>query len=173
MLNGFPVNLTHTRLGLEHMLQVLHSTHPSEDCNMLKFNLLLYYFQGWSQVLENQKPMQLSFQASLHGPIAPQTFGYFSLPSDVYQDAYSAINITSKVSSSPFNKALENVLSQVVNLYGIYSGAQLSSLARQEDPWIYARGSLPQTAHCINTLDDFDIYWYFRGLSDHTKAEKS
>lgn len=56
---------------------------------------------------------------------------------------------------------MQEFLQQVYNSYGHLSGDELEYLTHAEDPWLEARGGLPEYVACTNPIRDEVIRRYY------------
>lgn len=123
-----------------------------------KLQKLLYYAYSWTLTLENEDAESLNnklfeeeFEAWVHGPVIPS----------VYHDykEFGFNNITDKPEEiAIFDEDVEDILSQVWDIYGEFSGNELEALTHEESPWINARGNLRALDHSKKIISDRDIF---------------
>ena len=110
----------------------------------LKLQKLLYYAQAWSLVLLGKPMFYEKIQAWTHGPVVPEVYDEYS--------KYHYSEIPQPDECPNLSKETEDVLEQVMQIYGIYEAKYLERLTHQEKPWKEARGALPLEARCENTI---------------------
>lgn len=127
-----------------------------------KLQKLLYYSYAWGLVFLNEtaedisnKPFDGHFEAWVHGPV----------DSSIYQQykkyGYQPIRepITDKVNIDDEN--VEDVLSQVWNIYGKFEADELEALTHHEEPWIRARHGLDPLTSTNAHLNDEIIFNFY------------
>ena len=120
-----------------------------------KLQKLVYYAYAWVLTLMNENEDDLDvklfdsrIEAWIHGPLIPELY-----------HKYKGESIIPKKSNVPcFEEDIEDILEQVWEVYGIYTGNQLESITHNESPWIEARGNCPPAEACTNKITDKSIY---------------
>lgn len=129
-----------------------------------KLQKLLYYAYSWGLVFLNEDPDNLDnklfnaqFQAWVHGPVIPEiyseykTYGFRDIPKKEFGFGGNLV----------LDSEVEDVLNQVFDAYGEFSGNQLENLTHSEEPWQEARkGCLPMDPS-TNVIDDRIVYNYY------------
>ena len=120
-----------------------------------KLQKLVYYAYSWVLTLMNENEDELDIklfnsriEAWIHGPLIPELYHKYKGESIIHQ----------KSSIPRFNEDMEDILEQVWDVYGIYTGNQLESITHKESPWIEARGNYPPAEVCTNEITDKSIY---------------
>lgn len=126
-----------------------------------KLQKLLYYAYSWTLALQNDdvesldnKLFDARFEAWIHGPVIPSIYqqfrfyGYHDIPQ------YTETKIK-------FNEEIEDILQQVWDEYGNYTGNQLETITHQEDPWLNAREGYSPVERCNVPITDEDIFEYY------------
>lgn len=127
----------------------------------LKLQKLLYYVQGWSLGITNNKFLNCDFEAWVHGPVCRTIFERFKSSKSLYS------NITDKdMMHSPDN--LEEIeeedrdfVDYILDNYARFSGAELESMTHKEQPWIEAREGYKPMQACQNLISDETMKEYF------------
>lgn len=127
-----------------------------------KLQKLLYYAYCWVLALLNERPDNINIrlfneriEAWVHGPVIPSVYHTYK--------SYGGANIPR---ICDFDEAIIpddilDILNQVWDVYGHYSGNQLEAISHQETPWINARNGLPPYEPCDNLISDECIFLYF------------
>lgn len=127
-----------------------------------KLQKLLYYAYCWVLALLNERPDNINIrlfneriEAWVHGPVIPSVYHTYK--------SYGGANIPR---ICDFEEAIIpddilDILNQVWDVYGHYSGNQLEAISHQETPWINARNGLPPYEPCDNLISDECIFLYF------------
>ncbi|MGX7091166.1 Panacea domain-containing protein [Hutsoniella sourekii] len=129
-----------------------------ESMTPKKLQKMLYYAYSWFLTLSNENKYNLTnklfdetFEAWVHGPVIPK----------VYQEyrhyGYNPIN-KAEEKKTTFPDEVEDILSQVYEVYGPFNGNELESISHQETPWIEARGDKAPAEICSNELSDATIF---------------
>lgn len=118
---------------------------------------MVYYSYAWVLTLLNDSPDKLTnrlfddkIEAWVHGPVIA------SLYND-YAD-YGFNDIPQQDEKVTFPSDVENVLEQVLEVYGKYNANELESLTHQETPWKNARKDCSPLERSNNPIADEDIY---------------
>ncbi len=126
-----------------------------------KLQKILYYAYAWNLTIKNDSVDELNdklfdatFEAWVHGPVIDEVYhqykdkGYNNIP------RYTGNTIE-------FDEDTEDVLEQVWQEYGSYTGNQLENITHQEDPWITARQGYLPLDRCNEPITDESIYNYY------------
>lgn len=123
-----------------------------------KLQKLVYYAYSWYLVLNNESTEKLDlklfenkFEAWVHGVVYPYLY-------DEYKVYGSGIipEYTGKLPQ--FSDDDLDILNQVVEVYGNYTGNELESICHQESPWKNARGNLSTYDPSNAPIKDNDIF---------------
>lgn len=123
-----------------------------------KLQKLLYYAYSWTLTLENEDSNSLEnklfderIEAWVHGPVIPKV--YFEYKPYGYQ------NIPKFTGETPgFPEDIVNILDQVWDEYGHFTGNELESITHQESPWLNARNGYSPLERCEELIKDEDIF---------------
>ncbi|WP_078597103.1 Panacea domain-containing protein [Evansella clarkii] len=125
-----------------------------------KLQKLLYYAYSWTLTLENEDSEELEnrlfeedFEAWVHGPVIPDV--YFEYRNYGYQ------NIPKKDFSPDLPEEIEDILEQVWEEYGEFTGNELETITHKEDPWRNARKGYNPIERCNEKISDIDIFNYY------------
>ncbi len=127
-----------------------------ESVTHLKLQKLVYYAQAWAVVLFDSPLFDEDFQAWARGPALQSLFvrygdhGWDSLPVPE--------------SCPELDEDTENLLEDVLNVYGRYSAKYLENLTHQEEPWLEARGNLPPEARSDSLISKKSMKRYYAEL---------
>lgn len=108
----------------------------------LKLQKLLYYCQAWHYTIFNERLFDENIEAWAHGPVVPSQYRRFaSTP------RYANIN-TEEIHIDEFHLSSksEELLEEIMELYGEHSAYYLEQLTHKERPWKETRGELPPEA---------------------------
>lgn len=126
-----------------------------------KLQKLLYYAYGWGLVFLNEstsdlkvKLFEADFQAWVHGPVIPEIYNKYR------SYGYNPISIDAK-ETVHVSEDVEDLLNQILEVYGDYNGNELESMTHQELPWKNARAGLSAIQPSSNTISDEDMFNFF------------
>lgn len=115
----------------------------------LKLQKLLYYAQAWYMVLTENKSEPILFEEKIeawtHGPVVREVYDKYS------EMRYNSI--PSPDDNVELDEVTEEILQEVLRVYGKYEAKYLEELTHQEDPWKITRGDLPLEARCTKEID--------------------
>ncbi|SFU00449.1 Panacea domain-containing protein [Paraburkholderia aspalathi] len=147
-------------------------TNPDSGDNVthLKVQKLLYFAQAWHLMLLERPLFEEGMQAWAHGPVVPSVFhvfkglGWEALPVDGAAEG--------------IDEESEEILEQVVDIYGDYSAKRLEQMTHAEDPWKLTRGDLPPEARCeepikLELIRDYYLRTYAEALNGQKAAQGS
>ena len=122
-----------------------------------KLQKIVYYAYAWVLTLMNENEDDLDIklfdsriEAWVHGPVIPELYRK-------YKRNGGSI-ITQKSDVPDFDEDIKDILEQVWEVYGGFTGNQLESITHQEAPWIEARGNCSPVEICTNEITDKSIY---------------
>ena len=136
------------------------------DLSQKKLQKLLYYAYCWVLALLNESYEQINvrlfnerIEAWVHGPVIPSVYQMYK--------TYGVMNISriDNFDTSIFPADILDILNQVWEVYGKFSGNQLEVISHKEYPWINARNGLPPYEPCDNLILDKNIFDYFNEQS--------
>lgn len=123
-----------------------------------KLQKLLYYAYAWTLTLENEDDSLLEnrlfdegFEAWVHGPVIPRVYHMYR------EHGYNNIAKT-EYDPGSIQEEVEDILNQVWDEYGQYSGNELESITHQETPWMNARHGYSPIERCNEPIVDLDIF---------------
>lgn len=123
-----------------------------------KLQKILYYAYSWYLTMQNEDAEELNdtlftnkFQAWVHGPVIRSVYGTYR--DNGYQ------TITKHTGDLPeLDEETKDVLDQVWEVYGSYTGNELESISHQESPWQKAREGYQPLDRCEVEISDKDIF---------------
>ncbi|MDX1701345.1 MAG: DUF4065 domain-containing protein [Melioribacteraceae bacterium] len=126
-----------------------------------KLQKMLYYCYSWTLTLLNEREDELKnklfddeFEAWVHGPVVRSVY-------DKYRPfGYTDIPKSDKAVPIDDEEVLD-ILHQVFDEYGAFSGNDLESISHQEDPWIIAREGKGPFEASDQTITDESIFNYY------------
>jgi uncharacterized phage-associated protein len=116
--------------------------HAGDTISPLKLQKLLYYCQAWHCAIFGKPLFAEKIEAWAHGPVEPSQYHRFrDIP------AYSNIDIHDVEIAVPvLCDKTEELLNEVMSIYGEHSASYLECLTHSERPWKQTRGNLPPEA---------------------------
>lgn len=138
------------------------------DVTPKKLQKLMYYAYAWGLVFFNNSPNNLKnrlfdgeFEAWVHGPVDNQLYAWFA------DFGYDPITIPSEKPPVHIkNPDVLDLLQQINDIYGGFSGNQLERLTHQEQPWLNARGDAKPLDPSDNVISDKDMYIFYGSKID-------
>ena len=136
------------------------------DLSPKKLQKLLYYAYCWVLALLNESYEQINIrlfneriEAWVHGPVIPSVYQRYK--------SYGGMNIPGVkcFDNNLLSSEVLDILNQVWDVYGNFSGNQLEVISHKEYPYINARKGLPPYEPCDNLISDRDIFYYFNEQS--------
>ncbi|SEN52910.1 Panacea domain-containing protein [Lihuaxuella thermophila] len=130
-----------------------------ENMTHLKLQKLCYYAQAWHLAIHDTPLFDEKFQAWAHGPVSPTLYKKYA------DYKWQPIEIP-EYPEYDLSPGQMEFLDDIWNVYGIYDAKYLERLTHQEDPWLNARGNLPEGAYCTNVIDEEDMKRYYREMTE-------
>ena len=132
----------------DYILQKLGTT------SAMKLQKLVYYYQAWHLVWEDNVLFEDEIQAWANGPVVPELYnlhrGHFRLTPGFFHGNILAINEKSK-----------EVIDKVLLFYGKKDAQWLSDLTHMEEPWKLARKGVSdgERGSCPISLESMSEYY--------------
>lgn len=128
------------------------------EVSTMKLQKLCYYSLVESIKKDFSHPLfHEKFEAWANGPVCRELF-------DVHKGKFT-INkamIPNKKLSNDFTSADAEIVSYVIEKYGVFSGAELSAKTHNEEPWKKARQGYSSTASCNVKIKNSDICEFYK-----------
>lgn len=123
-----------------------------------KLQKLVYYAYSWYLVLNNESVDKLDlrlfenkFEAWVHGAVYPELYTEYKV--------YGSVVITKYEGKlADFSEDELDILNQVLEVYGGYTGNELESICHQESLWKIARGNLQPFEPSNEPIQDVEIF---------------
>ncbi|MFT6631472.1 MAG: putative phage-associated protein [Bacteriovoracaceae bacterium] len=144
---------------LENTFRLIIKRHREiydESPTPMKLQKLCYYAQGYF-LAENDGTsiFEEDFEAWVNGPVIPDLYYKFR--------SYSWKPINEEVPESvELSEAEVETISGIVESYGRYDGAALSTMTHRESPWLDARGDLPESEVCQEKIPKDSLLSFFQ-----------
>lgn len=123
----------------------------------LKLQKLLYYAQGWHLAHNNRLLFSDEIEAWVHGPVVPTIY-------HVYKKGWQSINYD--VKAPDFSLEAKKWLISFLKVYLPIDAFELEKMTHLEEPWLEARGGIPEDEICSNRINPETMKKYFLGLLD-------
>lgn len=124
--------------------------------NHKKLQKMVYYAYSWYLVKNNTSSENLKeklfdnrIEAWVHGPVCP----------DLYY-AYNNNKILT-YKEKDIDSATQELLNNVISIYGKYTGEELERMTHTEDPWRMARKGYSKYERSNIEINDKDIYDFY------------
>lgn len=140
-----------------------HRESFGESPSPMKLQKLCYYAKGYVLAEKQKSIFDENIEAWQHGPVVPDlyrehsSFGWRPINTEINENTQNLI---------VENEEITEVVNQVVEAYGRYDGAALSTMTHQEDPWIKARKNIPIDAGSNEVISDKSMEDFFRKKLD-------
>ena len=135
---------------------ILSQTGP---ISAMKLQKLVYYCQVWSLVWDDKLLFNEKFEAWISGPVVRELYeqhrGSYQVNPGQFNHLLSGIDLSDEQ---------KETISIVLNAYGDKTGQWLSDQTHSEQPWIDARGNLPENERGSNKIDPESIIEYYSSL---------
>ena len=119
---------------------------------------LCYYAQAWELAWTGDPLFDEDFQAWRNGPVCKELF-------DIHKGKYSISKSDFPYGdSSHLTAEQKSDIDIVLKDYGNMLPYELRELSHSEDPWINARGGIPDYENCETVIKKPDIAYYYGSL---------
>ncbi len=125
----------------------------------LKLQKLLYYAQAWMLALYDRPLFRERIEAWMHGPVVPEMYRQYR------EHGWDALPMPQE-DVPKFDDDAENLLQEVLRVYGEHSAKALEELTHSEEPWQRTRGSLPLEARCNDEIPHDLMRDFYRRMLD-------
>lgn len=130
----------------------------------LKLQKLVYYAQAWSLALFNKPLFDEDFQAWVHGPVAYTIYNRFQ------SAGWEALPPPDMVPD--IDKSTQEILNDVLEVYGQHTARYLENLTHHEKPWQNARGNLPADERSTAILSKQSMTAFYAELHHNLSDEE-
>ncbi len=124
----------------------------------LKLQKLVYYAQAWHLAIYNKPFFEGKFEAWAHGPVNPELYEEYKV------HGARPIESPEDFNSKLYSKSEKEHLEDVWDVYGKFDGKYLEGLTHQEEPWLEARGDLPEGHRCNTEISQETMKSYYQEL---------
>ncbi|SFS77614.1 Panacea domain-containing protein [Paenibacillus sp. BC26] len=123
----------------------------------LKLQKLVYYVQAWHTAIKGEPLFAEEIEAWVHGPVCPELYATYK------QHGFNEIDPPQTIQNS-LSKSQKELIDEVWQMYGGFSGRTLETLTHKEDPWINARGSISEHTPSNSTISIDSMGKYYKKL---------
>jgi len=131
-----------------------------------KLQKMIYYITGWHvALLDKDLIPHDNFEAWVHGPVCPdlyhkyKNYGWKDIPK-IFDYSCTEISVDSK-----------ELIDEVIERYGDYSGDDLEALSHQEQPWLEAREGLEEWHPSTKIISKEVMRKYFLKLYEEAQYD--
>ncbi|WP_326945743.1 DUF4065 domain-containing protein [Amycolatopsis sp. NBC_01307] len=121
----------------------------------MRLQKLLYYVQAWHLAVTDEPLFAEQIKAWKDGPVVPQVWHERKDQATRSADVQSVEDIE-------LDETTSNLIDLVLASYGSMSGEELSALTHVEQPWLEARGDLPENAECRDPISAETMARFYR-----------
>jgi len=130
----------------------------------LKLQKLVYYAQAWSLAFFDRPLFAEEIQAWAFGPVVPSLFQRFK---------GSGWQNLGKPSKCPaFDAQTEELLKEIMRVYGRFDAKYLERLTHQEEPWKEARKGLDPEESSTRVITKGKMKQYYSALQKKAHGQK-
>lgn len=125
----------------------------------LKLQKMVFYADAWYMALnEGAELVSDRFEAWVHGPVARDLYARFA--------DYKWQPIIEAVECPTLPDNVVEHLEEIYQVFGGFSAYELEQMTHQEEPWLQARGNIPDNAICQNVIDKALTATFYRSMMD-------
>ena len=144
-------------------------TEAGDTISPLKLQKLIYYAQVWHYVNFQQPLFNDKIEAWRHGPVVYSVFNRFR---DVCMGC-DIIPIEEEIKVPNFSNEQNDLLQEVLDVYGEHSASFLEDLTHSEKPWQIARKGYDSWARCNEEITLKSIYDFYEPMKNGTKGSEA
>lgn len=138
------------------------NTYSGDTISPLKLQKLLYYCQVWHYTIFDDILFNERIEAWTHGPVVPSQYKRFS-----YIRLYDNIQIINLDIDVPtLSSKIEELLNEVMNIYGEHSADYLEKLVQREMPYKKTRENMSDYIHCDKEIKLYLIKEYYSSINE-------
>lgn len=127
----------------------------SEDITPLALQKILYYCQGFYKTFAGIELFTDTCEAWIHGPVYPKVYSQYK------KNGYNVIEKEIDPNNINLSKLEKELIQQIVNHFGCYSGKVLEKMTHAEQPWRETRLFLDDHVASKEIISKDAIYNYF------------
>jgi len=129
----------------------------------LKLQKLVYYAQAWHLALHDEPLFNNPIEAWVHGPAVRRLYA------DYAEYGYGDLPVPDKKPS--LSPEVESFLDELLDVFLPFDAYALQRMTHNEDPWIEARGDLPNTEPSSNYLSPDTMKQFYRSLASSQASD--
>ncbi|UWQ16255.1 Panacea domain-containing protein [Jannaschia sp. M317] len=137
---------------------IVESRERGDLLTPLKLQKLMFYADAWHMALYGSEITSERFQAWVHGPVALSQYHRFK--------EYRWRPILDDIERPDFSQATAQHLCEIVDVFGVETGPALEVMTHQEQPWIEARGGIPDDQPSNAFIDKTTTKEFYASLAD-------
>lgn len=128
----------------------------------LKLQKLVYYSQAWHLALEDEPLFEEDFEAWIHGPVIPALYrSYKKFGATPIIKDYITLNLPDLVVSH---------LKSIADEYFGIDAYDLERMTHREQPWIIARGEIPNTQPSNSIIKKQWMQEYYKEYAEEEES---
>lgn len=127
-----------------------------------KLQKLVYFAYAWTVALLNESADDLHFrlfdaqiEAWIHGPVVPELYHKYK------KYGWESIPKVEEFDNSCFEADILDILEQVWDVYGGFTGNELEMISHRDAPWKIARNGVPVCDPSRNPISDKDMFHFY------------
>lgn len=143
----------------DYMILRLNSDEKMNLIN-LKLQKLLYYLQAWSWGINNERFINCSFEAWVHGPVCRQIYDRLKGQKNLYS-LITTDDLQTKEPNTLIEAADIEFINFILDNYAGFSGTELETMTHTEAPWIETRRGLDPMQGCNKEIPEDMMQTYY------------
>lgn len=143
------------------------NSNKCKDLNQLKLQKLLYYIQAWHLVFRDEKLIDDSFEAWVHGPVSRKVWDHFKpyVHKEISPNDSNDIKLENYLDLEQIE-----IINDVLEEYGDKTSYHLECLTHSETPWVEARKGCTPSENCCNKISEEKMFQYYTSLLNEDVA---
>ncbi len=138
-------------------LTAKHIIAKMEDITPLALQKILYYIEGFSYALLDEKIFDQGSEAWIHGPVYREIYCRFQ----IYSYHPISENFQEYLELSGMKESEIELIDQVISCFGCYSGKILEKMSHLTEPWLQARKDLKEDEVSDHSISEKDMKKFF------------
>lgn len=143
----------------DYMILRLNSDEKMNLIN-LKLQKLLYYLQAWSWGINNERFINCSFEAWVHGPVCRQIYDRLKGEKSLYS-LITTDDLQTKEPNTLIEASDIEFINFILDNYAGFSGTELETMTHTETPWIETRRGLDPMQGCNKEIPEDMMQTYY------------
>lgn len=137
----------------------------SGSMSHLKLQKLVYYIEGHHLAYFEAPLIEDEFEAWVHGPVSRKIFNALREHSLLYGDIRfvkeTGVQAPEEIAHKTLSQDQIDLIDEVIETYGKFTGMQLESMTHNEKPWLEARKGCAPGDKCTNLISKETMRTYF------------